>query len=56
MAKKKKYKKINYQKCDKPYKEMFHGICFNMCINLKCSINKEVCMAYAKWDKSDGNF
>lgn len=52
----KKNKEINWNKCDKPYKEMFHGVCFNYCINRTCRISKETCVAYANWDKSDGTF
>lgn len=54
MAKSSKIKKINWDKCDKTYKDMFHGVCFNYCVNRTCLINKEICMAYANWDKNDG--
>jgi hypothetical protein len=49
-----KQKKINWTKCDKIYKEMFNGVCFNYCANRTCLFNKEVCIAYVKWDKTDG--
>jgi hypothetical protein len=54
MPGKSKIKKLNWGKCDKPFKEEFHGTCFNYCINRTCLISKEICMAYTNWDEKDG--
>lgn len=51
-----KYKKINWDKCNEDYKNVMHGICFNYSLDKTCSVNKKKCIAYKKWDKSDGKF
>jgi hypothetical protein len=39
--------KFNWSKCDRPIKEMFHGICLQKCcFNVKCSYDNKKCKAY----------
>ncbi len=36
----------DWDKCNLPYKEMFHGVCFMKCaLNGNCSVNKKRCLA-----------
>lgn len=49
-----KIKKINWDKCNKEYRNMSYGICLHYCFSRKCMLSQKECDAYAKWDKKDG--
>jgi hypothetical protein len=52
----KKFKKINFNKCQKDYKRMLHEICFNLTVTMGCSKAGERCEAYKNWTESDGRY